>query len=161
MKKVIRITESDLTNIIRRVIKEQQGEDKTQQCQKIKNRIAKNTRRGERLLKLFPKPFQPIMKKAFEEGKKNGPDAFFTALPNEIRDEVKNRFSKLKKPKTDAELEKMVVDIESKQSNIQEQQPGPIWFEYAFLIFSLGFMVYIIWGLSRPAEEYCGQSIWW
>jgi hypothetical protein len=169
MKKVIRITESDLTNIIRRVIEEQQGEDKTQQCQKIKNRIAKNTRRGERLLRLFPKPFQSIMKKSFDEGAKNGVQAFFTAIPSEIRDEVKTQFAKFKKPKTDSEIETMVVDAESGKKDIQEQpvinaaltpyvKPKRDWRSYIWLVVLLAIIIFIIYDGNRQFDigGYCG-----
>ena len=84
MKKVIRLTESDLTRIIQRVIEEQEmtqpNKKSPQQCEMIKKKALRNKNRGERLIKMFPKQLQGIMSKSFDNGVKNGVEAFFSSI---------------------------------------------------------------------------------
>lgn len=157
--KVIKLTENDLMNIVQKVIEEQGMKKSPEECQKIEKSIERNIKRGERLLRLFPKPFQSIMKKSFDEGTKNGVQAFFTSIPSEIRDEVKNKFAKLRKPQTDSEIETIVVDAESGKKDVQEQQGS--WRDWVWLMGLIAIILFVIWARKKNGGEYCGQSIWW
>lgn len=163
MKKVIRLTEADLTKIIQRVIQEQemaQSKEKSpQQCEMIKKRALKNKSRGERLIKLFPKPLQGIMSKSFDAGIKNGVEAFFSSIPAEIRGEVKQKFDKSRKPKTDQELDVMISKAESGQQDMQEQKAN--WRDWVWLMGLLAIIIFVIYLKTKDYGEYCGQSIWW
>lgn len=163
MKKVIRLTEADLTKIIQRVIQEQemaQSKEKSpQQCEMIKKRALKNKSRGERLIKLFPKPLQGIMNKSFDAGIKGGVEAFFSAIPTEIRTEVKQKFDKSRKPKTDQELDVMITKAESGQHDMQEQTAN--WRDWVWLMGLLAIIIFVIYLKTKDYGEYCGQSIWW
>lgn len=163
MKKVIRLTESDLTRIIQRVIEEQEmtqsNKKSPQQCEMIKKRALRNKNRGQRLIKMFPKPLQGIMSKSFDSGIKNGVESFFTSIPTEVRSEVKQKFDKSKKPKTDDELDVIIANAESGQQDMQEQTAS--WKDWVWLMVLLAIIIFLIWNGTRNYGEYCGQSIWW
>lgn len=163
MKKIIRLTESDLTRIVKRVIEEQEmtqpNKKSPQQCEMIKKRALRNKNRGERLIKMFPKQLQGIMSKSFDNGIKNGVEAFFSSIPTEIRSEVKQKFDKSRKPKSDAELDAMITKAESGQQDMQEQTAS--WRDWVWLMALLAMIIFVIYLNTRNYGEYCGQSIWW
>ena len=155
MKKVIRITESDLTNIIRTVIEEQQGEDKTQQCQRFAKKRNSLKAKGDRIIRLAPKKIQGMITSIFNKGLEGGPESFKNAIPQNIKAEFQKKIATLKKPKSDSELESMVSNVENDIQNLQEQYaPQSPWVMGSIMILSvLLILVVIIWGMEE--SSYC------
>jgi hypothetical protein len=159
MKKVIRLTESELVRLIQQVITEQET---SPECQKIVRKIESHKSKGNRLISLVPKKYRETFQRIFEIGIEDGPEAFKNAIPQELRQKFEKVISTLKKPKTDAELESMISDVENDARQIKEQFYGPSWLMPTIMIAgALFILVVLIIGLKNNAGEYCGQSVWW
>jgi len=153
--KVIKLTENDLMNIVQKVIEEQQGEDKTQQCQRFAKKRESLKAKGDRIIRLAPKKIQGMITSIFNKGLEGGPESFKNAIPQNIKAEFQKKIATLKKPKSDSELESMVSNVENEIQNIQEQwAPQSPWVMGSIIILSvLLFLVLIIWGMEEP--DYC------
>jgi len=147
MKKVIRLTESDLTRIIKRVIEEQQ--ENSEKCQNFAKKRKSYKAKGDRIIKLAPKKAQDMLTLIFNTGLEKGPEAFKNAVPQNIKAEFQKKIATLKKPKSDMEVESMISDVENEVKNIQEQFYAPAWFMPAVMILSvLLILVVLIWGMA-------------
>ena len=145
MKKVIRLTETDLTKIIKRVIEEQQ--ENSEKCQKFATKRKSYKAKGERIIRFAPKKVQNMLTSIFNTGLEKGPAAFKNSIPQNIKAEFQKKIATLKKPKSDMEVESMISDVENEVKNIQEQFYGPAWLMPAVMILSvLLVLVVLIWG---------------
>jgi HD superfamily phosphohydrolase len=145
MKKVIRLTETDLTKIIKRVIEEQQ--ENSEKCQKFAAKRKSYKAKGERIIRFAPKKVQNMLTSIFNTGLEKGPEAFKNSVPQNIKAEFQKKIATLKKPKSDMEVESMISDVENEVKNIQEQFYGPAWLMPAVMILSvLLVLVVLIWG---------------
>lgn len=159
MKKVIRLTESELVELIQQVISEQET---SPECQKIIRKIESHKSMGNRLISLVPRKYRETFQRIFKMGIEDGPEVFRNAIPQEFKQKFEKVISTLKKPKTDAELESMISKIESDAQQIKEQIYGPSWLMPTIMIAgALFILVVLIIGLKNNAGEYCGQSVWW
>jgi hypothetical protein len=160
MGKTIRLTESDLTRIIRRVIVEKQ--ENSEQCQKLAQKIKSHKAKGDRLISFAPKKLRNMLSSLFNTGIEKGPDAFKNTIPQEMKSEFQKKIATLKKPKSETELDAMILDVENEVNNIQEQifTPGTGLMSVIMILCLLFMLVVLIRGL-RSQGEYCGQSIWW
>ena len=145
MKKVIRLTESNLVNLIEKVIQEQQ--QNYEQCQKFAAKRKSYKAKGERIIRFAPKKVQNMLTSIFNTGLEKGPAAFKNSIPQNIKAEFQKKIATLKKPKSDMEVESMISDVENEVKNIQEQFYGPAWLMPAVMILSvLLVLVVLIWG---------------
>ena len=145
MKKVIRLTESNLVNLIEKVIQEQQ--QNYEQCQKFAAKRKSYKAKGERIIRFAPKKVQNMLTSIFNTGLEKGPEAFKNSVPQNIKAEFQKKIATLKKPKSDMEVESMISDVENEVKNIQEQFYGPAWLMPAVMILSvLLVLVVLIWG---------------
>ena len=145
MKKVIRLTETDLTKIIKRVIEEQQ--ENSEKCQKFAAKRKSYKAKGDRIIRFAPKKVQNMLTSIFNTGLEKGPAAFKNSIPQNIKAEFQKKIATLKKPKSDMEVESMISDVENEVKNIQEQFYGPAWLMPAVMILSvLLVLVVLIWG---------------
>lgn len=145
MKRTIRLTESDFTRIIRRIIVEQQ--ENPQRCEKFEKKRKSYKAKGERIIRLSPKKAQGILTSIFNTGMEKGPEAFKNAVPQNIKAEFQKKITTLKKPKSERELDAMLSDVENKIENIQEQVNPPVM-GYVFLACLLLILVILIWGME-------------
>lgn len=158
MKKVIRLSESDLTKLILRVIEEQEN---SEQCQMLAKKIKSHKAKGDRLISLAPKKLRNTLSSIFETGIMKGPEAFKNAIPQQMKQEFQKRVATLKKPKSDMELDSMISNVENEVKNIEEQYYGPSWLMPSIMILGALFILVMLIGGLRSQGEYCGQSIWW
>ena len=159
MKKVIRLTESELTNIIKKVVQEQQ--ENSAQCQKLAQKIKSHKAKGERLINFAPKKVRNMLTNIFEKGINEGTEAFKNAIPQQMKSDFQKKIATLKKPKSDMELDSIISDVENEVKNIQEQFYPPAWFMPTIMILGALFILVMLIGGLRSQGEYCGQSIWW
>lgn len=153
MKKVIRLTESDLTRIIKRVVEEQQ--ENSEKCQNFAKKRKSYKAKGDRIIRLAPKKVQDMLTSIFNTGLEKGPQAFKNAVPQNIKAEFQKKIATLKKPKSDMEVESMISDVENEVKNIQEQfAPQSPWFMITVMSLSvLLILVVLIWGMEE--SSYC------
>ena len=145
MKKVIRLTESNLVNLIEKVIQEQQ--QNYEQCQEFATKRKSYKAKGDRIIRFAPKKVQNMLTSIFNTGLEKGPAAFKNSIPQNIKAEFQKKIATLKKPKSDMEVESMISDVENEVKNIQEQFYGPAWLMPAVMILSvLLVLVVLIWG---------------
>jgi hypothetical protein len=145
MKKVIRLTESNLVNLIEKVIQEQQ--QNYEQCQEFATKRKSYKAKGDRIIRFAPKKVQNMLTSIFNTGLEKGPAAFKNSIPQNIKAEFQKKIATLKKPKSDMEVESMISDVENEVKNIQEQFYGPPWLMAAVMILSvLLVLVVLIWG---------------
>ena len=145
MKKVIRLTESNLVNLIEKVIQEQQ--QNYEQCQEFATKRKSYKAKGDRIIRFAPKKVQNMLTSIFNTGLEKGPAAFKNSIPQNIKAEFQKKIATLKKPKSDMEVESMISDVENEVKNIQEQFYGPDWLMAAVMILSvLLVLVVLIWG---------------
>lgn len=150
MKKVIRLTESNLVNLIEKVIQEQQ--QNFEQCQEFATKRKSYKAKGDRIIRFAPKKVQNMLTSIFNTGLEKGPAAFKNSIPQNIKAEFQKKIATLKKPKSDMEVESMISDVENEikdieVKNIQEQFYGPDWLMAAVMILSvLLVLVVLIWG---------------
>jgi hypothetical protein len=149
MKKVIRITESDLTNIIRRVIVEQQ--ENSEQCQKFAKKRNSYKAKGERIIRLAPNKLRGMLTSIFNIGLEKGPQAFKNAIPQEMKSEFQKKIATLKKPKSEMELDALLSDVENEVENIQEQfaPQTPYFMAVVMGLSVLLILVVLIWGMEE------------
>ena len=145
MKKVIRLTESNLVNLIEKVIQEQQ--QNYEPCQEFATKRKSYKAKGDRIIRFAPKKVQNMLTSIFNTGLEKGPAAFKNSIPQNIKAEFQKKIATLKKPKSDMEVESMISDVENEVKNIQEQFYGPAWLMPAVMILSvLLVLVVLIWG---------------
>jgi hypothetical protein len=159
MKKVIRLTESNLVNLIEKVIQEQATPAKTpQECAMLRKKSEKNKMRAQRVISFAPKQLRDIISKAFDAGVKQGPEAFKSALPMEGKQALEKKLKSIKKPKTDSELEQLISAAQSEASNIQEQVKSwlGLFVNIGMLLMVLMVLIIIIRGADGDIAGYCG-----
>lgn len=146
MKKQIRLSESDLVNLIEKVIQEQANEN-SQKCEKFEKKRKSYKAKGDSIIRLAPKKAQGILTSIFNTGMEKGPEAFKNAVPQNIKAEFQKKLATLKKPKSERELDAMLLDAENQIENIQEQVNPPI-VGYVMLAGLLLVLVMLIWGME-------------
>ena len=147
MKKVIRLTESNLVNLIEKVIQEQQ--QNSTQCQEFATKRKSYKAKGDRIIRFAPQKVQNMLTSIFNTGLEKGPAAFKNSIPQNIKAEFQKKIATLKKPKSDMEVESMISDVENEVKIIQEQFYGPAWLMPAVMILSvLLILVVLIWGME-------------
>lgn len=159
MKKVIRLSESDLVNLIEKVIQEQATPTKTpQECAMLRKKSEKNKMRAQRVISFAPKQLRDIISKAFDTGLEKGPEAFKSALPMEGRQALEKKLKSVKKPKTDSELEQLISAAQSEASNIQEQVKSwlGLFINIGMLLMVLMVLIIIIRSADGDIAGHCG-----
>lgn len=147
MVKQIRLSESDLVNLIEKVIQEQANEN-SQKCEKFEKKRKSYKAKGGSIIRLAPKKAQGILTSIFNTGMEKGPEAFKNAVPQNIKAEFQKKLATLKKPKSERELDAMLLDAENQIENIQEQAGPPQIMGYVFLACILLVLVILIWGMD-------------
>ena len=158
MKKVIRLSESKLVNLIEKIIKEQ-AQENSPECQKLAQKIKSHKAKGDRLISFAPKKFRNMLSSLFNTGIEKGPEALKTAIPQEMKSEFQKKIATLKKPKSETELDAMISDVENEVNNIQEQifTPGTGLMSVIMILGLLFMLVVLIRGL-RSQGEYCSGT---
>lgn len=154
MKKRIRLSESDLVNLIEKVIQEQAKEN-SPECQKLAQKIKSHKAKGEKLINLIPQKLRSTFTTIFETGINEGPEAFKKEIPAQLKTKFEEKISQIRKPKTQSELDTMITKAENDAKNIQEQN---VWLVPTIMILGLLFIiVQLIRGLMRSGE-YCSGT---
>ena len=148
MKKVIRLSESKLVNLIEKIIQEQQVN--SEQCQKFAKKRNSYKAKGERIIRLAPNKLRGMLTSIFNTGLEKGPQAFKNAIPQEMKSEFQKKIATLKKPKSEMELDALLSDVENEVENIQEQFYAPPYFMAVVMGLSvLLILVILIWGMEE------------
>jgi len=156
MKKVIRLTESDLVNLIERVLQEQ-SQTESPECQKVKKRINSYKLKGERIIRFAPQKTRAILSSLFQKGIEEGPEAFKKGIPQQMKQDFEKRIKNLRKPKSDSELDLMISDAENEINQIQEASSLPMWLQYTILISSWLFILLVfIWAARNNFNQDIG-----
>lgn len=159
MKKVIRLSESELTKIILKVIEEQSTPSKSpEECQMLRKKIDKNKMRAKKVISFAPKGVRDIISKAFDIGLKQGPEAFKNALPMEGKQSLEKKLKSVKKPKTDSEIDQLISIAQSEASNVQEQVKSllGLFVNIGMILMVLMVLIIIIRGIDGDIAGHCG-----
>jgi len=152
MKKVIRLSEADLISIIEKVITEQATPSKSpQECAMLRKKVEKNKARGERVINFAPRALRDMLKKAFDAGVENGPEAFKV---------LNSKLKSVKMPKSDAEIESMIsaAEMEAKNTKLQEQVKSVLGLivEIGMILMLLIVLIILIRNADGDIAGYCG-----
>ena len=159
MKKVIRLSESDLVNLIEKAIQEQSTPSKSpEECAMLRKRSSKNKMRAEKLISFAPKPIREILTKAYQTGLEKGPEAFKSALPMEGKQALEKKLKTVQKPKTDSEIDQLISTAQSEASNIQEQVKSVLglFVNIGMILMLLMVLIIIIRAADGDISGYCG-----
>ena len=161
MKKVIRLSEADLISIIEKVITEQATPSKSpQECAMLRKKVEKNKARGERVIKFAPRALRDMLKKAFDAGVENGPEAFKATLPKQAKEVLNSKLKSVKMPKSDAEIESMIsaAEMEAKNTKLQEQVKSVLGLivEIGMILMLLIVLIILIRNADGDIAGYCG-----
>jgi hypothetical protein len=161
MKKVIRLSEADLISIIEKVITEQVTPSKSpQECAMLRKKVEKNKARGERVINFAPRALRDMLKKAFDAGVENGPEAFKAALPKQAKEVLNSKLKSVKMPKSDAEIESMIsaAEMEAKNTKLQEQVKSVLGLivEIGMILMLLIVLIILIRNADGDIAGYCG-----
>ena len=150
MKKVIRLSESKLVNLIEKIIKEQ-AQENSPQCQKLAQKIKSHKAKGDRLISFAPKKLRNMLSSLFNTGIEKGPEALKNAIPQEMKSEFQKKIATLKKPKSEMELDALLSDVENEVENIQEQfaPQTPYFMAVVMGLSVLLILVVLIWGMEE------------
>jgi uncharacterized metal-binding protein len=143
MAKVIKLSESDLKNIIRKIVSEQAKPSKSpEECAMLRKKVEKNKARAQQVINFAPKALREMLRKAFDAGVENGPEAFKAALPKQANEVLSNKLKSVKMPKSDAEIESMIsaAEMEAKNPKLQEQVKSVLG-----LIVNIGMILMLLW----------------
>jgi hypothetical protein len=143
MKKVIRLSEADLISIIEKVISEQSAPSKSpEECAMLRKKVEKNKARAQQVINFAPKALREMLRKAFDAGVENGPEAFKAALPKQANEVLSNKLKSVKMPKSDAEIESMIAtaEMEAQNPKLQEQVKSVLG-----LIVNIGMILMVLW----------------
>lgn len=165
MPRVIKLTETDLVRIVKKVIAEQENTD----CEAIKRRYNRIISVSNRAMNLLPKQLREPVKNSFNSSLKGGnSETFINSLPKEIKSEFikqKQKFIGKIKNLNDAETQLSQIEVEG----IQEQtftQPGNIsylgWIGPAIKIIAILGILYAlldILNIIKPKASKCGAGI--
>jgi hypothetical protein len=161
MGKTIRLSESELINLIQKIISEQPTPSKSpEECSMLRRKKQKNILRGQRVINFAPKALRGILKKAFDAGITQGPEAFKAALPQQANDVLNKKMNSVKMPKSDSEIESLIsaAEMESQNLNLQEQVKSVLG-----LIVNIGMILMVLWvivilvrNVDGDIAGYCG-----
>ena len=157
MKKVIRLTESNLVNLIEKVIQEQ-AQENSPECQKLAQKIKSHKAKGEKLINLIPQKLRSTFTTIFETGINEGPEAFKKEIPTQFKTKFEEKFSQIQKPKTQSDLDTMLSKAENDAKNIQEQFYAPAWFMPTIMILCLLFMLVLLIRGLKSQGEFCSGA---
>jgi flagellar biosynthesis/type III secretory pathway protein FliH len=159
MKKVIRLSENDLVRLIERVINEQPTQTKSpEECIRLRKKIDIAKSRAQSVIAMAPRQLQDILKKAFETGVNQGPEAFKNALPREARETLDKKIRTTRMPKTNSEIESMMSQAQQEVENIQEQVKSwlGLFINIGMILMVLWVLLIIIGNTGGDIAGYCG-----
>jgi hypothetical protein len=126
----------------------------------LRKKVEKNKARGERVIKFAPRALRDMLKKAFDAGVENGPEAFKAALPKQANEVLNSKLKSVKMPKSDAEIESMIsaAEIEAKNTKLQEQVKSVLGLivEIGMILMLLIVLIILIRNADGDIAGYCG-----
>jgi hypothetical protein len=101
-----------------------------------------------------------MLKKAFDAGVENGPEAFKAALPKQAKEVLNSKLKSVKMPKSDAEIESMIsaAEMEAKNTKLQEQVKSVLGLivEIGMILMLLIVLIILIRNADGDIAGYCG-----
>jgi hypothetical protein len=126
----------------------------------LRKKVEKNKARGERVINFAPRALRDMLKKAFDAGVENGPEAFKAALPKQANEVLNSKLKSVKMPKSDAEIESMIsaAEIEAKNTKLQEQVKSVLGLivEIGMILMLLIVLIILIRNADGDIAGYCG-----
>jgi hypothetical protein len=126
----------------------------------LRKKVEKNKARGERVIKFAPRALRDMLKKAFDAGVENGPEAFKAALPKQAKEVLNSKLKSVKMPKSDAEIESMIsaAEMEAKNTKLQEQVKSVLGLivEIGMILMLLIVLIILIRNADGDIAGYCG-----
>jgi hypothetical protein len=126
----------------------------------LRKKVEKNKARGERVINFAPRALRDMLKKAFDAGVENGPEAFKAALPKQAKEVLNSKLKSVKMPKSDAEIESMIsaAEMEAKNTKLQEQVKSVLGLivEIGMILMLLIVLIILIRNADGDIAGYCG-----
>jgi hypothetical protein len=126
----------------------------------LRKKVEKNKARGERVINFAPRALRDMLKKAFDAGVENGPEAFKAALPKQANEVLNSKLKSVKMPKSDAEIESMIsaAEMEAKNTKLQEQVKSVLGLivEIGMILMLLIVLIILIRNADGDIAGYCG-----
>jgi hypothetical protein len=126
----------------------------------LRKKVEKNKARGERVINFAPRALRDMLKKAFDAGVENGPEAFKATLPKQAKEVLNSKLKSVKMPKSDAEIESMIsaVEMEAKNTKLQEQVKSVLGLivEIGMILMLLIVLIILIRNADGDIAGYCG-----
>jgi hypothetical protein len=126
----------------------------------LRKKVEKNKARGERVINFAPRALRDMLKKAFDAGVENGPEAFKATLPKQAKEVLNSKLKSVKMPKSDAEIESMIsaAEMEAKNTKLQEQVKSVLGLivEIGMILMLLIVLIILIRNADGDIAGYCG-----